>query len=84
MQNDSFLEELSEDMCESVLRMALQNSVAYMIMARLNLDVDGYFDNESFEGVMSFNTPLTVSILGNATSSIAEMGLSEISKLFFL
>lgn len=51
-----------------------------MIMARLNLDVDGYFDNESFEGVMSFNTPLTVSILGNATSSIAEMGLSEISK----
>jgi N12 class adenine-specific DNA methylase len=79
-KNDSFLEELSEDMCESVLRMALQNSVAYIIMARLNLDVDGYFDNESFEGVMSFNTPLTVSILGNATSSIAEMGLSEISK----
>lgn len=79
-KNDSFLEELSEDMCESVLRMALQNSVAYMIMARLNLDVDGYFDNESFEGVMSFNTPLTVSILGNATGSIAEMGLSEISK----
>lgn len=79
-KNDSFLEELSEDMCESVLRMALQNSVAYMIMARLNLDFDGYFDNESFEGVMSFNTPLTVSILGNATSSIAEMGLSEISK----
>lgn len=79
-KNNSFLEELSEDMCESVLRMALQNSVAYMIMARLNLDVDGYFDNESFEGVMSFNTPLTVSILGNATSSIAEMGLSEISK----
>ena len=79
-KNDSFLEELSEDMCESVLRLALQNSVAYMIMARLNLDVNGYFDNESFEGVMSFNTPLTVSILGNATSSIAEMGLSEISK----
>ena len=79
-KNDSFLEELSEDMCESVLRMALQNSVAYMIMVRLNLDVNGYFDNESFEGVMSFNTPLTVSILGNATSSIAEMGLSEISK----
>ena len=79
-KNDSFLEELSDDMCESVLRMALQNSVAYMIMARLNLDVDGYFDNESFEGIMSFNTPLTVSILGNATSSIAEMGLSEISK----
>lgn len=79
-KNDSFLEELSEDMCESVLRLALQNSVAYMIMARLNLDADGYFDNESFEGVMSFNTPLTVSILGNATSSIAEMGLSEISK----
>ena len=79
-KNDSFLEELSEGMCESVLRLALQNSVAYMIMARLNLDVDGYFDNESFEGVMSFNTPLTVSILGNATSSIAEMGLSEISK----
>lgn len=79
-KNDSFLEELSKDMCESVLRLALQNSVAYMIMARLNLDVDGYFDNESFEGVMSFNTPLTVSILGNATSSIAEMGLSEISK----
>lgn len=79
-KNDSFLEELSEDMCESVLRMALQNSVAYMIMARLNLDVNGYFDNENFEGIMSFNTPLTVSILGNATSSIAEMGLSEISK----
>lgn len=77
---DSFLEELDEDIIASVYKRVVANSVAYMIMTRLGLDTEGYFEADDFRSVTDFNTQGTLNALGFATSDIAEMGLTEISR----
>ncbi len=78
--NDSFLEELDEDNISSIYRKVVTNSVAYMMMERLGIDTEEYFEREDFEDIINFNTPGTLNALGFATSDIAEMGLTEIAK----
>ena len=51
-----------------------------MMMSRLGVDTDGYFELDDFRDVTNFNTQETLNALGFATSDIAEMGLTEISK----
>ena len=77
---DSFLEELSEDMIASLYKKVVANSVAYMMMSRLSINAEEYFETDDFRDVTNFNTQDTLNALGIATSDIAEMGLSEISK----
>lgn len=77
---DSFLEELSEDMIASLYKKVVANSVAYMMMSRLGINAEEYFETDDFRDVTNFNTQDTLNALGIATSDIAEMGLSEISK----
>ena len=77
---DSFLEELSEDMIASLYKKVVANSVAYMMMSRLGINAEDYFETDDFRDVTNFNTQDTLNALGIATSDIAEMGLSEISK----
>ncbi len=77
---NSFLEELSEDMIAAMYRKVVRNSVAFMMMSRLGMDTSLYFEREDFEDVVNFNTPETLNALGFAASDIAEMGLSEIAK----
>lgn len=76
----SFLDGLSEDEITQIYRDTVKNSVAYMIMARLGLDTEDYFEPDDFRGAMNFTTADTLNALGFATSDIAEMGLAEISK----
>ena len=78
--NDSFLEELDEDNISTIYRKVVTNSVAYMMMERLGIDTEEYFEREDFEDIINFNTPGTLNALGFATSDIAEMGLTEIAK----
>ena len=78
--NNSFLEELDEDIISSIYKKTVTNSVAYMTMERLGIDTEEYFFREDFEDIISFNTPETLNALGFATSDIAEMGLAEIAK----
>ena len=77
---NSFLEELNEDMISNIYKKVVTNSVAYMMMARLGIDTEEYFEADDFREVTNFNTQETLNALGIATSDIAEMGLSEISK----
>lgn len=77
---DSFLEGLDETMIASLYKKVVTNSVAYMIMTRLGIDTGEYFEADDFRDVTNFNTQDTMNALGFATSDIAEMGLSEISK----
>ena len=80
ISEDSFLEELSEDMIASLYKKVVTNSVAYMMMSRLGINAEVYFEADDFRDVTNFNTQDTLNALGIATSDIAEMGLSEISK----
>ena len=78
--NDTFLEELDEDIVKSMYRQLVSNSVAFMIMTRLGIDTEPYFNDDDFRDIVNFNTQEALNALGFATSDIAEMGLSEISK----
>lgn len=78
--DNSFLEDLNEDIIASLYRKTVTNSVAYMMMERLGIDTEEHFFREDFEDIVNFNTPETLNALGFATSDIAEMGLAEIAK----
>ena len=78
--NDTFLEELDEDIVKSMYSQLVSNSVAFMIMTRLGIDTEPYFNDDDFRDIVNFNTQEALNALGFATSDIAEMGLSEISK----
>ena len=76
----SSFEEVEEDIVASIYKNVVANSVAYMMMSRLGIDTEGYFELDDFRDVTNFNTQETLNALGFATSDIAEMGLTEISK----
>lgn len=76
----SSFEEVEEDIVAFIYKNVVTNSVAYMMMSRLGVDTDGYFELDDFRDVTNFNTQETLNALGFATSYIAEMGLTEISK----
>ena len=76
----SFLDEVDNDIVASIYKNVVANSVAYMMMSRLGVDTDGYFELDDFRDVTNFNTQETLNALGFATSDIAEMGLTEVSK----
>lgn len=76
----SSFEEVDEDIVAFIYKNVVANSVAYMMMSRLGVDTDGYFELDDFRDVTNFNTQETLNALGFATSDIAEMGLTEVSK----
>ena len=78
--DDSFLFGLEEDMISAMYKTVITNSVAYMMMVRLGIDTELYFEAEDFSKIANFNTPETLNALGIATSDIAEMGLGEIAR----
>lgn len=79
-KRDSFLEELDDFNIEYKLKTILTNSVAFIMMIRSNTNPFMYFDQSDFKDIIDFNTFETISILGVATSEIAETGLREIQK----
>ena len=57
--DDSFLYGLSEDMITAMYKKAVTNSVAYMMMTRLGIDTERFFEREDFSDITNFNTPET-------------------------
>ena len=76
----SLLEGLDALHTEAVLDIAVTNSVAYMIMARLGINPNEYFDLEDFRGVVNFTTKYTLEALGAASNEIAETALTPIAR----
>lgn len=80
VRGGSFLEELDELSIHVRLRQLVTDSVAFMIMSRLDLEPMDYFDSEDFTELWEFNTPEVLNVVGFATSDISEMALTEISR----
>ena len=76
----SLLEELDDLSVEVFYRSALEVSIAYMMMSRLDIQTDDYIMQEDFSRVYEFNTFATSNKLLVATSDIAEIGLREIAR----
>lgn len=80
IKNDSFLEELDNDIISTIYRRVIKNSVAFMVLTRLGINANEYFSREDFEDAVNFNTTETLNALGYATSDITEIALNEVSK----
>ena len=79
-KENSFLEELDDLNLTVTYRMALQNSVGFMLLVRCGIDPAVCFDEEDFRMVTDFSTPETLNALGTATGDIGQMCLSAISR----
>jgi N12 class adenine-specific DNA methylase len=78
-REDSFLEELDDLNVEVLYCNVLKSSVAYMLLSRCGVDPATMLENDDFKDLWNFNTLDTVTMLGTATSAIAETGLREIA-----
>lgn len=78
VKENSFLEGLDEVNLNLRFRQTAETSAAYMIMQRMNLS--DTFDEYDFQYIRDFNTPETISILGNMVSAISEEALRDISQ----
>ena len=76
---DSFLSDLDEINLDVEFQQTAEVSVAYMVMQRLGLHPEDYFDLTEFGHIIDFNTVETMSVIGNAVSEISEQALREIS-----
>lgn len=78
--NGSFLDGVSDEEIEQTYKQTVTNSVAYMMMSRLGVDTEDFFEADDFRGAVNFTTPDTLNAIGFATSDITEMGLAEVSR----
>lgn len=74
----SLLEKLDNEYLKGSLHFALVNSISYILLTRCGIDAAQHYNYGDFAHVLDFNTRRTVSVLGVATSDIAEMVLREI------
>ena len=79
VKEGSLLEELDDLSTETWFKGLVENSVAFIMLTRCDIDPMDYFSGEDFAHVYDFDTPETLSILGGTVSDIAEMPLREIA-----
>ena len=79
----SLLDRLDHRKIIDIYQRCLINSVAYMIMSRLDRNPSNYFHNDDFNEITNFNTPDTICALGVANRNIVELGLNRIAKTIF-
>lgn len=80
VKNNSLLHGLDSVNLDYRFRQTAEASIRYIIMCRIGLNADDVMEREDFEFIRDFNTPETISILGNAVSSISEHALRNISE----
>lgn len=79
-KENSFLDGLDELNIDVEFQRTAEVSIAYIVLQRLGINADSIFEREDFPHIMNFNTPETLSVLGNAVSSISEETLRNISE----
>lgn len=58
----------------------MKNSIFYAAAIRCGLDPMEYLEEGDFVGIMDFNTPAALAVLGNAISSLTEPLLRGIGR----
>lgn len=81
VQDDSLLYGLDEYNLSLRLKDTMASSIAYTLMARCGLDTDTYRDELDFSYIREFSTLDSLSVLGEATSSMCEPVLREICQV---
>lgn len=73
-------EQYTDDELYSLFVPCIWASVSYMMMTRCGINAREKIDIKEFEYIKYFNSENLITILGQAVSDIAEMGLREIAK----
>ena len=80
VKNNSLLNGLDSVNLDYRFRQTAEASIRYIVMCRMGLNAGDVMEHEDLEFIREFNTPETISILGNAVSSVSEHALRNISE----
>lgn len=78
-KNNTPLKNMGTEEIKSILFVNVWASVTYMMMTRCGIDAEKYISKDEFSNMKYFNNNNLITILGTATSEIAETGLREIA-----
>lgn len=79
-QNSSF-EGMEEFEIKKIFESTLENSLAYCMMKRCDIETSFYFEEGDFDSISLFDTFDVIGILGTANKEISDMALTEIGKI---
>lgn len=74
------LKNMETEEIKSLFLLNVWASVTYMMMTRCGIEPEQYISKQEFSNMKYFNNSNLITILGTATSEIAETGLREIAK----
>lgn len=80
-KDNSAFDGLSDEEIIHDFKLILENSLAYTLLKRCDVDTSFYLNGDDFIAISQFNTLDMIGILGTAHRDMAEMVLSEIGKV---
>lgn len=81
LKDGSLLESYGENELKNLYRNLLENSVAYSIMSRCDIETRFYFEADDFISIELFNTPEMLGVIGNSFQEESNLLLNVISRI---
>lgn len=81
LKDGSLLESYGENELKNLYRDLLENSVAYSLMSRCDIETRFYFEAEDFISIELFNTPEMLGVIGNSFQEESNSLLNVISRI---
>ena len=81
LKDGSLLESYEENELRNLYRNLLENSVAYSLMSRCDIETKFYFEADDFISIELFNTPEMLGVIGNSFQEESNSLLNVISRI---
>ena len=81
LKDGSLLESYGENELKNLYRNLLENSVAYSLMSRCDIETRFYFEADDFISIELFNTPEMLGVIGNSFQEESNSILNVISRI---
>ena len=81
LKDGSLLESYGENELKNLYRNLLENSVAYSLMSRCDIETKFYFETDDFISIELFNTPEMLGVIGNSFQEESNSLLNVISRI---
>ena len=81
LKDGSLLESYGENELKNLYRNLLENSVAYSLMSRCDIETRFYFEADDFISIELFNTPEMLGVIGNSFQEESNSLLNVISHI---
>ena len=81
LKDGSLLESYGENELKNLYRNLLENSVAYSLMSRCDIETGFYFEADDFISIELFNTPEMLGVIGNSFQEESNSLLNVISRI---